>query len=93
VSFFREMEARWIAIEGARPHWGKLYWRYGELFGRYPRMNAFLDVRQRWDPERIFLNAFLEQAIFALPPRPGVSGGGYRSFLELPADAAFRSLR
>ncbi len=82
VPFFREMETRWIAIEGARPHWGKLYWRWGELFGRYARMNQFLDVRQRWDPERTFLNPFLENAIFGLPslagagPRPFVPVGG-----------------
>lgn len=71
AAFFQELEARWLAIEGARPHWGKLYWRFGELAGRYPHMNDFLDVRQAWDPDRVFLNPFLEQAVFQLPPRAG----------------------
>lgn len=34
-------------------------------------MNPFLDVRQRWDPERVFLNRFLEEDIFQLPKGSG----------------------
>lgn len=66
-AFFRELEGRWLAIEGARPHWGKLYWHSRGLRRRYPKMNDFLDVRQRWDPERVFLNRFLEEDVFQLP--------------------------
>jgi hypothetical protein len=29
-------------------------------------MDRFLEVRQRWDPERVFLNRFLEEEIFHL---------------------------
>jgi FAD/FMN-containing dehydrogenase len=86
VSFFREMENRWISIEGARPHWGKLYWRWSEIFGRYAQMNEFLNVRQRWDPKRVFLNGFLEQAIFGLPLRPGVTPRAFRSMPGFLAD-------
>ena len=31
-------------------------------------MDRFLEVRERWDPDRIFLNEFLEERIFQLPP-------------------------
>jgi L-gulonolactone oxidase len=86
--FFRELESRWLAIEGARPHWGKLYWRFGELAGRYPRMNDFLDVRRQWDPDRVFLNPFLEQEVFQLPPRapaqPQPSRGGLQPVAASP---------
>lgn len=79
--FFAEMEERWAAIEGARPHWAKLYgggrlYPTGQLYGpwrdvaaRYARMGDFLAVRERWDPERVFLNSFLEQDVFTLPAR------------------------
>lgn len=67
--FFGEMERRWFAIEGSRPHWCKLYGQWHEIAARYPKMNDFLDVRQRWDPERVFLNDFLEKQIFQLPER------------------------
>lgn len=66
AGFFRELEARWLAIEGARPHWGKLYWHWRELAGRYPRMSDFLHVREDWDPDRVFLNPFLERAVLQL---------------------------
>lgn len=74
--FFREVEERWLALDDeARPHWGKLYWSARELAGRYPRMQEFLDVRQRWDPQRVFLNRFLEEEVFQLPrPQPTVPG-------------------
>ncbi len=75
---FRELERRWIAIEGSRPHWAKVYFQSGELYDRYPMMDAFLEVRERWDPERVFLNEFLEEEVFRLdrerpaaePPKP-----------------------
>ena len=37
------------------------------LFARYPRMNDFLNVRQAFDPDRVFLNPFLENEVFQLP--------------------------
>jgi hypothetical protein len=66
--FFEEMEQRWTAFDGARPHWGKLFWKVGAVANQYGRMNDFLEVRQRWDPNRTFLNEFLEKEVFRLPP-------------------------
>ncbi len=79
--FFEEVECRWAAIDGARPHWAKLHGG-GPVFGRkpplfgpwlevkelYPRMDDFLAVRERWDPKRVFLNPYLEERVFGLPP-------------------------
>jgi alditol oxidase len=49
---------------GARPHWGKLFTtavdRLREL---YPRMDAFRDLLQQYDPSEKFLNAFHTQTI------------------------------
>jgi FAD/FMN-containing dehydrogenase len=78
--FFDEIEQRWSAIDGARPHWGKLYgggpvfdgeprfgkWR--DVKSLYPRMGEFLAVREEWDPGRVFLNEYLEELVFALDP-------------------------
>jgi FAD/FMN-containing dehydrogenase len=65
--FFRELETTWHAIPGARPHWGKIFFQRDRVAGRYDQMDRFLEVRQRWDPERVFLNRFLEEEIFHLP--------------------------
>jgi len=76
--FFRELETEWFDIPDARPHWGKVFFRGDELRGRYAMMDQFLAVREAWDPERVFLNRFLEEEIFQLPgasrptgPQPG----------------------
>jgi L-gulonolactone oxidase len=66
--FFGELEKQWIAIPGARPHWGKLFFQRDDLVTRYDQMQRFLAVRQRWDPQRVFLNRFLEEEIFKLAP-------------------------
>jgi L-gulono-1,4-lactone dehydrogenase len=67
--FFRELESTWLALPGARPHWGKMFFQRERMASRYPLMEQFLDVRERWDPERIFLNRFLEEEIFQLAER------------------------
>ncbi len=64
--FFDELEDRWLSIPGARPHWAKVFGRPLEIAARYPKMKDFLDVRQKWDPDRVFLNRFLEEKIFQL---------------------------
>ncbi len=74
--FFREIEDEWFdGIPGARPHWGKMFFRGAELRGRYEMMDQFLAVRQRWDPGRVFLNRFFEDEVFQLsgPSRPALS--------------------
>jgi len=64
--FYRQMEDRWFAIPGSRPHWAKVYDTARQIKGRYERMDDFLAVREKWDPDRVFLNDFLENEIFQL---------------------------
>lgn len=68
--FYTELEKRWLEVEGARPHWCKLYFQPRVTGDLYPHFGDFLEVRKRWDPERVFLNEFLEHDLFQLPPRP-----------------------
>ena len=68
--FFRELEAAWLEIRGARPHWGKMYFQRERVADLYEHMDRFLEVRERWDPQRVFLNRFLENDIFQLERRP-----------------------
>lgn len=63
---FEEIESRWFAIPGARPHWAKVYKRADQIRERYHLMDRFLEVRERWDPQRTFLNSFLEETVFKL---------------------------
>jgi len=50
-----------------RPHWGKLYWDAKTLHAAYgDDMDRFLEIRERWDPDRLFLNDFLERDVFQL---------------------------
>jgi FAD/FMN-containing dehydrogenase len=72
-TFFREIERRWLQFEPARPHWGKLFWNLVAIPDAYAKWGAFKEVRERWDPERTFLNEFLEKDLFKLPPRAGPS--------------------
>jgi hypothetical protein len=75
--FLVDLEDLWFAIPGpdttnpndppvGRPHWGKMYGREKDLKARYPKMADFLAVRQQWDPNRTFLNRFLEQDVFQI---------------------------
>ncbi|MDF0513681.1 D-arabinono-1,4-lactone oxidase [Agromyces sp. H3Y2-19a] len=46
----------------ARPHWGKLFALPGEeVASRYPRWRDFAVLRERFDPERRFVNSYLER--------------------------------
>ncbi len=47
---------------GARVHWGKLHFLTAEqLHARYPRAQAFIDVRRRLDPDGVYLNDHLRE--------------------------------
>lgn len=47
--------------ETARPHWGKVFALDGaEVRRRYPRWDAFAELRRRLDPAGRFRNAYLE---------------------------------
>ncbi|MBB5742336.1 xylitol oxidase [Microbacterium ginsengiterrae] len=46
----------------ARPHWGKVFTLDGaEVRSRYPRWEDFAALRADFDPERRFVNAYLER--------------------------------
>jgi FAD-linked oxidoreductase len=61
--YFREVEAIMNAHEG-RPHWGKLNFQTASsLRQRYPHWDAFITVRDRLDPHRVFGNAYLERVL------------------------------
>jgi L-gulonolactone oxidase len=64
--FYHEIEKLWFSVSGARPHWGKVYSTASGLKSRYERMDDFLARREAWDPERIFLNPFLEKEVFQI---------------------------
>ncbi|MBV8859351.1 MAG: FAD-binding protein [Acidobacteria bacterium] len=56
--YYEEVEAHWLAL-GGRPHWGKTYnpdLDFRALYGS--NWDAFNRIRQRMDPEGLFLNDF-----------------------------------
>lgn len=63
--FFREAEAI-LVDHGGRPHWGKMHTQTAvSLHERYPRFSDFLEIRDRLDPERVFMNPYLERVLGA----------------------------
>ncbi|GAB89228.1 D-arabinono-1,4-lactone oxidase [Gordonia rhizosphera] len=49
---------------GGRPHWGKMHGLdAAALRGRYPRFDEFLEVRNRFDPVRVFANDYLRRVL------------------------------
>jgi L-gulonolactone oxidase len=64
-SYFRAVEA--IAKDvGGRPHWGKLHYRDAEsLRGTYDKLDDFIAVRDKLDPNRMFGNAYLARVLSA----------------------------
>lgn len=54
---------RAIAPWSPRPHWGKLFTQTRAVSEAYPRFDAFRDLRERYDPERKFVNA-LDDRVF-----------------------------
>jgi FAD/FMN-containing dehydrogenase len=90
---------RWLDIPGSRPHWAK---QYQDLPGIAQKLRAvygehlatFLRIRDEagFDPDRIFVNAFLDNLLFAEPigtaaDLSSVSASPHVS-LSLPADTA-----
>ena len=49
---------------GGRPHWGKMHTASAAyLRERYPRLDDFLAVRERLDPDRVFLSPYLNNLL------------------------------
>jgi hypothetical protein len=66
--FYRVVEDRWLEL-GGRPHWGKTYRTdldFRALYGAH--WEAFNRIRERMDPDGLFLNDFLRH-VFAVAKR------------------------
>lgn len=62
-TYFDAVEQIAKAVDG-RPHWGKMHGRTADdLRPCYPRFDDFLTVRDRYDPDRMFHNPYLEQIL------------------------------
>jgi L-gulono-1,4-lactone dehydrogenase len=49
---------------GGRPHWGKRHYQTAAtLRPRYPEWDRFLELRERFDPERRFENDYLRRVL------------------------------
>lgn len=61
--YFTEAEQVFLA-HGGRPHWGKCHTLEAADFARLvPRFHEFLTVRDEYDPQRRFTNAYLERVL------------------------------
>ncbi|MGB1013061.1 MAG: D-arabinono-1,4-lactone oxidase [Nannocystaceae bacterium] len=72
--FYGDLETQFYdRIPESRPHWGKFITRPERIKDQYPAANwqKFLDLRKSFDPQRVFLNRFLEHQVFQLDPLAG----------------------
>ena len=61
--YFRLFESITAAV-GGRPHWGKMHTLDAERLGvLYPRFADFLRLRDELDPDRVFVNPYLERVL------------------------------
>jgi len=62
-TYFRAVEAIMDEYAG-RPHWGKRHYQTaGTLRERYPDWDRFAAVRDRLDPDRVFLNDYTRRVV------------------------------
>jgi FAD-linked oxidoreductase len=62
-TYFRAVEAIMDEYAG-RPHWGKRHYQNaGTLRERYPEWDRFAAVRDRLDPDRVFLNDYTRRVL------------------------------
>ena len=63
VAYFTGVE-QIMRAHGGRPHWGKLHTRDSLAFAElYPRFGEFLAMRDRLDPDRVFVNPYLRRVL------------------------------
>jgi L-gulono-1,4-lactone dehydrogenase len=63
AAYLDAMESVMRAHDG-RPHWGKLHTRTAaDLAPAYPRFEEFLALRDRLDPDRLFVNDYLRRVL------------------------------
>jgi L-gulonolactone oxidase len=61
--YFRLVESILAPMEG-RPHWGKIHFQgAATLRHRYEGFDEFLRLRERLDPNRRFLNGYVERVL------------------------------
>jgi len=62
-TYFRAVEAIMDEYAG-RPHWGKRHYQTADtLRERYPQWDGFTAVRDRLDPDRVFLNDYTRRVL------------------------------
>ncbi|AZG45344.1 D-arabinono-1,4-lactone oxidase [Gordonia insulae] len=62
-AYFGDVETIMTEL-GGRPHWGKMHTRdAGYLRSVYPRFDEFRSVRDRFDPDRLFANRYLDRVL------------------------------
>lgn len=53
-----------LTAAGGRPHWGKMHTRDAAyLRAAYPRFGDFAELRDKLDPGRLFVNAYLARVL------------------------------
>jgi FAD/FMN-containing dehydrogenase len=66
LDYFRAIEPVFKDF-GGRPHWGKKHFiQSDEVRKQYPRLDDFLGIRKKMDPQGIFLNDHLKTQLFDL---------------------------
>lgn len=61
--YFKEAEELFMRY-GGRPHWGKMHTRTAvNLAAAYPKWEDFLNLRAEMDPQKLFLNPYLERIL------------------------------
>ena len=61
--YFRHVESI-VAPMNGRPHWGKIHFQGAEtLRSQYPHFADFTALRERLDPERRFVNGYVERVL------------------------------
>jgi L-gulonolactone oxidase len=67
--YFRGAEQIFLKY-GGRPHWGKMHQLDGaQLRALYPEWDAFHQMRQRLDPQGLFISPYLERTFGVTPAR------------------------
>ncbi|MFS0751681.1 D-arabinono-1,4-lactone oxidase [Oceanobacillus sp. 1P07AA] len=64
-TYFRDMEAIMKKYNG-RPHWGKMHQQETkDLRKMYPKWDRFIQIRQQIDPEKMFVNRYLDELFYS----------------------------
>lgn len=63
-TYFRDMETIMKKYNG-RPHWGKMHQQKTKDFRKmYPKWDRFIQLRELVDPEKIFINRYLDELFY-----------------------------